>query len=97
MGETTASDRKTEKILGSLSGCATHRIFQAITNALEGEDRCIPGPFLAAIFALEMIKDGGFINFHVFNDPGTKVYPLVIANSLLLKMAIYSEFSHQKW
>ena len=41
--------------------------------------------------------DGGFINFHVFNDPGTKVYPLVIANSLLLKMAIYSEFSHQKW
>ena len=31
----------------------------------------------------------------IFRDP--KSYTLVMTNSLLLKMAIYSEFSHQNW
>ena len=52
MGE-TALGRKTS-ILKSLSDRAAHRILQAVTNALEGEDRRIPGPFVAAIVALQM-------------------------------------------
>ena len=31
------------------------------------------------------------------NKPWRFIYPLVMTNSLLLKMVIYSGFTHEKW
>jgi hypothetical protein len=41
-----------------------------------------------------VVKNGGLMGFNQQNGDFNGMYPLVMTNSLLLKMTIYSEFSH---